>query len=202
MPTSIPAAPLVLSAFLMVPPMLLSCGGPCGSNAQEEKDVRCEASGAITVTAPSRLDFSAGVPSNDQLGYACNTSPLVFIIEKGIVGKVDTFHVGVTRPPNAGTATYVLPSPDVRIVATIRYCSALPDGCPYVLPSPDAGPDGFTHPLTVTSGTINVESASACGLEASVNIQFESDAQEAYSVAGHVTVNTCYVQTTCVTVDN
>lgn len=88
-------------------------------------------------------------------------------------GTSGFYTVGVTLPRVASPTTYMLPSPQIPIDATLIDAT------------------GKKTPVEVTSGSITINHLSSSDLDADVDIQGVSAADDAFSITGHVVVSDC-----------
>jgi hypothetical protein len=133
-----------------------------------------------TTCSTSQSVLTAGIPT--RLGRLCDPyvqwdgfngrSWLGFTPYCGS-GTSGYYKVDVTLPRVASPTTFTLPSPQVPIDATLIDAT------------------GEKTPVEVTSGSITINHLSASDLDADVDIQGVSTADEAFSITGHVGVSDC-----------
>jgi hypothetical protein len=97
-------------------------------------------------------------------------------------GTDSMYWANVLLPPNAGAASYTLPSQEVTVEAE------------FYLPTMEPQLTTQFGSLKVTSGAITVESRSTLGIEADVDIEFDSTAGDHLSIVGHVVESNCTLE--------
>ena len=167
-------------ALFVFPTILISCG-PCASGYRAVPALdECQSASTITITAPSRFEC-AGLIRVDRLYEA---APYLDVMQT--CGSHGEIYLRLDLPKYEGPATYALPSPNVFVLAS--FDDNFADGTP---------PLDFV----LTSGTITMENYSASNYAFSLDLEFETDAQEPIAIVGRYDVSGCKVGYQCIVDD-
>ena len=167
-------------AFFAFPTILISCG-PCASGYRDVPALDdCQTASTITIKAPSRFEC-AGPIRVDRL-YAA--APYLDVMQT--CGSDGEIYLRLDLPKYEGPATYALPSPNVYVLAS--FDNNFADGIP---------PLNFV----LTSGTITMENYSNSNYGFSLDMEFETDAQEPIAIVGRHDVSGCKIGYQCIVDD-
>ncbi len=157
----------VLPVVLTTAPILSSCE-PCYTHVS----TYCDSSESVTATVPPRITGSqcrqtANWNGSDDLSF-----------NELCEGSNFGYTINVHFPATAGSVTYTLPSPQLRIEADL-----------YAYPASALSTTDSS--IVVTSGTFTVNSLGTDNVDADVDIELDTPAGEHASLVGHVTESNC-----------